>query len=75
MTSRWFVANDGLLINLDNAEDVRRDVRGGVEVVYTSGRTRWLKEPDAMSRIRKRLFWSQPEEGPREGMWATEWNE
>jgi len=76
MASSWFAANDGLLINLGNAEFVEKQKRGArvaTRIVYTSGRTRWLDEANAFSRIRKRLFWNEPADDVQKNNWATEW--
>jgi hypothetical protein len=71
MTSRWFVANDDLLVNLDNVEDVLKvDRTREVVVSYVGGGSRILHGPDIFSRLRKRLFWHQAED---EKQWATEW--
>jgi len=74
MASSWFAANDGLLINLDNAEFVEKQ-EVGARIVYTSGRIRRLVEANAFSRIRKRLFWNEPADDVQKNDWATEWNE
>ena len=73
MTSRWFVADDEVLINLDSVEDIEKQ-ESGVRVIYTSGRTRWLTSPDAFSRLRTRLFWYRPgDDSPPVLSGATEW--
>ena len=74
MASRWFVANDDLFINLDNVEDIQKEMDGRILLIYVSGHTRYLDGSDIFSRLRTRLFWYRPgDDSPPVLSGATEW--